>query len=155
MRFAPIALLLCMTVGGCAWRAATDPCAEALAGYELEGAYQVEDVGPLPDSSRTDGLVFGWVAEGIGAGAGETFAGALIHNATVSVDGLPLGAATDSLGAFGLRLPPGSHRLEVLYIGFEPTVVPVEVRRGRAVEVRVRLGAYVPGVDMCVSSSDW
>lgn len=153
MRLPAVALASCLAAGGCAWTTATDPCARALAGTQIGSAYRVETVGPLPDASGATGLVFGWVAEGVGGASGEGFAGSLIYGAAVSVDSLLTGTATDSLSTFRLRLPPGRHRLAFGYAGFDRVVVPVEVRSGRGVEVRARLGTYGPGADVCVSAA--
>jgi hypothetical protein len=146
VRSSSAALALCLAVGGCARTPATDPCAEALAGTQIDGTYEVEGVGVLSDSSAVEGFVFGWVAEG--------HSDSLVRGAAVYADSAMVGTHTDSLGSFRLSLPPGRHRLAVSYVGFDVLNVPVEVESGQAVEVRARLGTFVPGVDVCVSSSD-
>ena len=146
MRSSLLALVLCLAVGGCARTPATDPCAEALAGTQIDGAYETQAVGTLPDSSAAEGHVFGWVAEG--------YTDSLVSGAAVYADSAMSGTYTDSHGSFRLPLPPGRHRLAVSYVGFDVLHVPVVVEKGRAVEVRARLGTFVPGVDVCVSSFD-
>ena len=88
MRFPLAALVLCSAASGCAGPSAVDPCAEAYAGTQIDGAYETAAVGSLPGSSASGGQVFGWVAEG--------YSDALVRGAHVYIDSAMVGTSTDS-----------------------------------------------------------
>jgi hypothetical protein len=66
-----------------------------------------------------------------------------VAQASVTLEGLPLGAATDDEGRFTLRgVPPGSHRLRAWRLDYAPVIVPdVVVGPGREARVTIELAA--------------
>lgn len=73
---------------------------------------------------------------GIGGQVVDVKTGAPLPYASVVVPGLKRGTATDEAGRFRMnRVPPGTHRVVITYIGYEASEMPVRVRAGRAASV--------------------
>ena len=71
----------------------------------------------------------------------ENATGAPLEYATVTVaDTKPLiGATTDSIGSFTLKVPVGRHNIQVSYLGYEPVILK-EVLVGSSKEVVLNIG---------------